>query len=197
MSTAAARPPGRPRSVASHQAIVTATLELLVEGGYRALTMEAVRARAGVGKATIYRRWKTKEELVTAVIEHLHQELQAPDKGSLAGDYEALARGVIGSAAKAGTMTFMPRLLAETVDDPDLHAIFYAHLAAPRRAVMREVLDRAVARGELRDDVDLEMVTDILVGPALYRILISAGDVSQLFAPRVLLEAVLTGLAPR
>ena len=198
MSAAAAkRPPGRPRSEASHQAIVQATLELLLEGGYRALTMEQVRARAGVGKATIYRRWQSKEELVTTVIEHLHSDLQAPDTGSLAGDYEALARGVVGSAAKAGVTTFMPRLLAEGLDNPDLHAIFYANLVAPRRAVMRTVLERAIARGELRDDVDLELVTDMLVGPALYRILISAGDVSQMFAPRKLLDAVLNGVAPR
>lgn len=196
MNTAAARPPGRPRSEASHQAIIKATLELLLEGGYRALTMEQVRARAGVGKATIYRRWQSKEELVTTVIEHLHQDLQAPDTGSLRGDYEELARSVIGSAAKAGMTTFMPRLLAEAVDNADLHAIFYANLVAPRRAVMREVLERAVARGELRGDVDLELVTDILVGPALYRILISAGDLSQLWAPRQLLDVVLAGLKP-
>ena len=197
MNVTAKRLPGRPRSEASHQAIVQATLALLLEGGYRALTMEQVRARAGVGKATIYRRWQSKEELVATVIEHLHSDLQAPDTGTLAGDYEELGRSVIGGAAKVGMTTFMPRLLAETVDNAELHAIFYANLVAPRRAVMRTVLERAVARGELRGDVDLELVTDMLVGPAFYRILITAGDVAQLFAPHELLDAVLNGVAPR
>ena len=68
------RTPGRPRSEASHHAIIQATLELLIEGGYGSLTMEAVRTRAGVGKATIYRRWPSKEELVRDAIVFLHDE---------------------------------------------------------------------------------------------------------------------------
>jgi AcrR family transcriptional regulator len=194
VTSATGRPPGRPRSAESHQAIVQATLELLLEGGYRALTMEQVRARSGVGKATIYRRWQSKEDLVATVIGYLHQDLQAPDTGSLAGDYEALAREVLTGAEKTGVTTFMPRLLADAVGNPDLHAIFYANLVAPRRAAMREVLERAVARGEVRADVDLELAIDLLVGPVLYRILISAGDVSTLVEPRVLVETVLAGL---
>ena len=85
------RMPGRPRSEASHQAIIEATLELLIEEGYGSLTMEGVRARAGVGKATIYRRWHSKEELVRDAIVFLHHEFETPDTGSLRGDYEALA----------------------------------------------------------------------------------------------------------
>ena len=83
------RMPGRPRSEASHQAIIQATLELLIEVGYGALTMDAVRDRAGVGKATIYRRWSSKEELVRDTIVFLHEDFAAPDTGSLRGDYDA------------------------------------------------------------------------------------------------------------
>ena len=200
MSDIAASPrrtPGRPRSAESHQAIIRATLELLLEKGYRSLTMEAVRTRAGVGKATIYRRWSSKEELVRDAIVFMHDDLQAPDTGSLRGDYEALAIGVRSAAQRAGAATFMPRLLGETANDPELHAIFYDNLVAPRRILLREILERAVARGEIRDDVDVELMIDLFAGPVIYRLLITRGDLTQLPALDDQLDALLNGLVPR
>jgi AcrR family transcriptional regulator len=191
------RTPGRPRSEASHQAIIRATLELLVETGYRSLTMEAVRTRAGVGKATIYRRWSSKEELVRDAIVYMHDDFEAPDTGSLRGDYEGIARAVVAASQRAGAATFMPRLLGDAANDPELHAIFYEHLVAPRRRATRTMLERAVERGELRADVDLELVMDLFAGPVVYRLLISGGDYSQLFGFDEQLDALLNGLAPR
>jgi AcrR family transcriptional regulator len=195
VSTAAGRRPGRPRSGEADQAIVRAALELLLEGGYRTLTMEAVRARSGVGKATLYRRFGSKEELVAHAVRHLHQDLGAPDTGSLRGDYEAISQAALATARTTNGAIFLPRLLAEAAGEPELHAIFYENLVRPRRAAMLEMLRRAVARGELRDDVDLELVVDLLTGPHIYRALISGGDIEQLFAPSELLEAVMRGLA--
>jgi len=189
------RTPGRPRSEASHHAIIEATLELLVEAGYGSLTMEAVRTRAGVGKATIYRRWASKEELVRDAIVFLHDEFDTPDTGSLRGDYEALATVVRASASRGGA-TLMPRLLGEAVNDPELFAIFRANLVEPRRAALRAVLARAVARGEIRGDIDLELILDLFAGPAVYRMLITAGDMSQMFSPEEQLDALMNGLAP-
>ncbi len=197
MSEAVQRPPGRPRSAESHQAIIRAVLELLVEDGFRSLTMEQVRARAGVGKATIYRRWSSKEELVRDAIVDLHHEFEAPDSGSFRGDYEAIAGMVMASAERAGAATFMPRLLAEAANDPELHAIFYEHLVEPRRGALRQILERAVERGELRDDVDLELAIDLLTGPTIYRLLITGGDFERLFSLDAMLDAVLGGLSPR
>ena len=191
------RMPGRPRSEASHQAIIRATLELLVENGYRSLTMEGVRARAGVGKATIYRRWSSKEELVRDAVVFMHDDIEAPDTGSLRGDYEGMAARVLSAAQRAGAATFMPRLLGEAANDPELHAIFYEHLVAPRRAQMRAVLQRAVARGEIRDDVDVELMIDMFAGPIVYRLLITGGDYAQLPTLDKQLDALLNGLAPR
>jgi AcrR family transcriptional regulator len=191
------RMPGRPRSAAWHQAIIRATLELLLESGYRSLTMEGVRARAGVGKATIYRRWSSKEELVRDAIVFMHDDLQAPDTGSLRGDYEGMASLVRSAARRAGAATFMPRLLGETANDPELHAIFYDNLVAPRRAQMRTILQRAMARGEIRDDVDIELMIDLFAGPVIYRLLITRGDLAQLPAINEQLDALLNGLAPR
>ncbi len=200
MSEAAASPrrnPGRPRSEASHQAIIRATLELLLETGYRSLTMDAVRARAGVGKATIYRRWSSKEELVRDAIVFMHDDIQAPDTGSVRGDFEGMAARVRSAAQRSGAATFMPRLLGETANDPELHAIFSANLVEPRRAQMRAILARAVARGEIRDDVDVELMIDLFAGPIIYRLLITRGDLAQLPALDDQLDVLLNGLTPR
>jgi AcrR family transcriptional regulator len=189
------RTPGRPRSEASHKAIIQATLELLVEVGYGSLTMEAVRTRAGVGKATIYRRWSSKEDLVRDAIVFLHDEFDTPDTGSLRGDYAALATVVRASATRGGA-SLMPRLLGEAVNDPELFAIFRAHLVEPRRAALRTVLERGVARGEIRADVDLELMIDLFAGPAVYRLLITGGDMSQMFSVDAQMDALMNGLAP-
>ena len=190
------RTPGRPRSEASHQAIIQATLALLIEAGYGSLTMEAVRARAGVGKATIYRRWSSKEELVRDAIVFLHDEFDTPDTGSLRGDYDALAMAVRASASRGGAASLMPRLLGESVSDPDLFAIFRANLVEPRRAALRTVLERAIARGEIRAGIDLELIIDLFAGPAVYRLLITGGDIAQMFSVEEQMDALMNGLAP-
>jgi AcrR family transcriptional regulator len=190
------RAPGRPRSEESHQAIIRATLELLLEVGYGSLTMEAVRQRAGVGKATIYRRWSSKAEVVRDAIVFMHEDFTHIDTGSLRGDYAAIAAQVRSSAGRAGATTFMPRLLGEAVNDPELHAIFVENLVQPRRDALGTLLRRAVERGELRGDVDVELMIDLFAGPAVYRMLITGGDISKMFAVEEQLDALLNGLRP-
>jgi len=190
------RAPGRPRSQASHEAIIRATLELLLEVGYGPLTMEAVRTRAGVGKATIYRRWSSKEELVRDAIVFLHEEFDVPDTGSLRGDYHAIAQMVRDSAARAGASRLAPRLLGEAVNDPELHAIFYENLVRPRRRALGGLIQRAVDRGEIRGDVDIDLLVDMFAGPAVYRLLITAGDLSKMFDVDEQLDVLLNGLRP-
>ena len=190
------RMPGRPRSEESHQAILQATLGLLLEVGYGPLTMEAVRTRAGVGKATIYRRWASKDELVGDAIVSLHEEFDVPDTGSLRGDYHAIAEMVRASARRAGASRLAPRLLGEAVNDPELHAIFYENLVKPRREALAGLLRRAVDRGEIRGDVDLELLVDMFAGPAVYRLLITAGDISKMFDVDDQLDVLLNGLRP-
>ena len=80
--------------------------------------------------------------------------------------------------------------------DPELHAIFFANLIKPRRDQMRLVLERAVARGEIRDDLDLDLMIDLFAGPAVYRLLITGGDMSKMFAVEDQLDALLNGLRP-
>jgi len=188
------RRPGRPRSPVADAAIVRATLELLLEDGYRGLTMEKVRARAGVGKATLYRRYGSKEELVAEAIRHLNQPIDRPDTGAVRDDVLAVARSVMAGAERVQFASFVPRLLAEAAGDREMHAIFYENLVAPRRAVMGEVLRRGVERGELRADLDVELAIDILTGPWVYRLLISGGEVYR-SDPTILLDLILGGLA--
>ena len=192
------RSPGRPRSAAADEAILSATLTLLVEDGYRALTMERVRERSGVGKATIYRRYASKEELVRAAIVHLNADIPLPDDtGSLEGDFLAVFQIVLARSQSTGALDLMPRLLGEVADDADMHALFSEHLVEPRRRVVRDVLRRAVERGEVRADVDVDLAVDLIVGPMIYRLIVAGGDASKLRDPREVLRIVLEGLRPR
>jgi AcrR family transcriptional regulator len=192
------RPPGRPRSAQSHEAIVRATLELLAEVGFQRLTMEQVQRRAGVGKATIYRRWTSKSELVKEAIQFFSAELPVPDTGALRTDYAVVGEAVLAIAADRNAALLMPRLLSEVGHDPELHALFTAHLVEPRRAVVRTLLERARDRGEIRDDVEIDLAIDMLVGPILYRFMIEGGDLRPAAerGPRML-DVLLSGLAPQ
>ena len=195
---ATARQPGRPRSVEADEAILRAALELLASDGYSSLTMERVRERSGVGKATLYRRYGSKEELVRAAIVHLNSDVPIPeDTGSLAGDFAATAQTILAGAARTGALTLMPRLLSEVAGNAEMHALFSVHLVEPRRRVVREIVRRAQARGEVRSDVDVELAVDMLVGPIIYRVIIGGGDVAKLGDPAAVPLTLLEGLRPR
>jgi AcrR family transcriptional regulator len=172
-----ARAPGRPRSAEADEAIVRATLEVLLEEGFRGLSVEAVRQRAGVGKATIYRRFPDKHALVRNAVAHVHADLQAPDTGDLMQDLDVVWEA--GYRSNARQTALAPRLLAESAEDPDMHEIFRSTLIEPRGEMMKTILRRAIERGELRDDVDLEVLIDLMVGPIIYRLLLDRGDATE------------------
>ena len=193
------RSPGRPRSAEADAAIIRATLEALREEGFRGLSVEDVRQRAGVGKATIYRRFPSKQDLVRAAIASLNPDLpEPPDTGSLRGDIATVFRLTYDAAIDRKTATFAPRLLAESADDDEFHALFREALIDPRRAALRSILERAIARGELRPDVNPELVIDMFAGPVIYRLLIDGGRLEGVKETMdALLDAVLLGITPR
>jgi AcrR family transcriptional regulator len=155
---------GRPRSEACDAAIEEAVLDLLVDDGYAGVTMEGVAARAGVGKATLYRRWPTKEQLVLAAVVHRCREhVVTPDTGSLRGDIVAHCAASLSKLRRHGAI--LRAFAAETSVNPALAEAFRRTFLDERRAAMREVLTRGVARGELAPDADLELLGDL--GPAL------------------------------
>ena len=185
---APARGRGRPRSEEAHRAILTATLTLLDEAGYRALTIEAVANRAGVGKTTIYRRWPSKLELVVEAVHELRPPGPPEDTGSVQGDFNVFQRSQVARVASTPLPRVAPRLISEAVGDPELHAAITRELIDPVRDAVREVLRRGVERGELRPDLDLDLATDVVHGTVVYRILITQGDLlaAASAVPRVL-----------
>jgi len=173
------RRPGRPRSPEAHAAILRAAMELALEGGLRGLSMEAIAARAGVGKATIYRRWKSKEALFAEAVQQMARTPEAPDTGTVRGDVETSTKAVLDGMTREA-LRIMPRLLADAADDPALLAAMQDALLTPRRAMIGEILRRGVARGELRADLDVELVTHLLFGSAIAHVLMSGGDTTAL-----------------
>jgi AcrR family transcriptional regulator len=186
----------RPRSAESHAAILRAALELVVEGGLNGTTIEGIAARAGVGKATIYRRWKTRDELFTEALRTVAVALPDPDTGSLRGDVMGIVSFNLEHTPRNAAL-LMPRLMVEAVDDPALFAVVREVLVDPRRDVLKAILRRAIARGELREDLDLDDVVDLLIGPLIYEILITGADMAAVaHLPARIVEIALEGIAP-
>ncbi|MCC3764175.1 TetR/AcrR family transcriptional regulator [Glycomyces sp. TRM65418] len=166
---------GRPRDRHVDHAIAAATRELLAERGYAKLTVDAVASRAGVGKAAIYRRFATKQEMIFAAAVHDMDEPPPPDSGSLRGDLAALCRTIAGQLSSAAP-DVVHGLLADLHGDTGLGARFNATFIERERFVIDTVLDRAVARGELAARPDAATVHALLLGPIFFWILILSGD---------------------
>jgi len=187
---------GRPRSEDSHEAILDAVLRLLDQEGYSALTIEGVARHAGVGKQTIYRWWKCKAELVLeAYANHAASKLPMPDKGSLRADLEWFFCGAFKRLTDISGPT-MRGLMADAVYDPEFLEILREVLIAKRRAVLLQVLERGRARGELRPDADLDVMSDLLFGALWYRLLVQHAKLDSRFAKQ-LVGSVLDGFGVR
>ena len=176
---------GRPRSEHAHQAILNAARELLMAEGFAALRLEHVAARAGVGKATIYRRWASKEELA----QELLTQLASPHIAVLNSDNtrEELLAAVVNPMRAVTETDFGPvirALLSQIATDPSLGDPFRASVVQARRAEIARVVERGIARGDLRPDADIDVATELLVGPVYFRLMF--GGVLDLdFAQRV------------
>jgi AcrR family transcriptional regulator len=166
----ASRGPGRPRDARHDQTILDATLRILLEEGYRGVTIEGVAARAGVGRPTIYRRWPSKPAVVVAaLVQSDRLALPAPDTGSLRNDLIAVQRHQVERMNAPDARRVTAGLIADLADDPELADTYVSQFLAPRRATVWEVLQRGVDRGELDADVDFAFIYDLLVGPLFMR----------------------------
>jgi AcrR family transcriptional regulator len=177
---APARGRGRPRSEKADQAILDATLRMLGTQGVAGTTIEGVAADAGVGKTTIYRRWPTKTDLILAAISNIVPPGEPPDTGTMAGDMAALAETQRRRLAGSGLSGIVPRLLAESMGDPQLHRDFVDRVVDPFRAMLRLFIERGIDRGELRPDLEVEPLVDLLHSIPIYKILMSRGDPASL-----------------
>ncbi len=185
---------GRPRSEEAHQAILEATLELLVEVGFSALTVEGVASRAGVGKATIYRRWPSKLPLVVEAFGNL-PGFEDVDTGTVSEDLKQMLRGYIQVFNATPLATVMPSLAGERAHNPELSQL-YDPVSRLRRRPLLAALERGVARGELEPDLDVELAADLVVGPIAVA-LFSKGARLQPKMVGPIVDLALRGLARR
>lgn len=167
---------GRPRSEEAHQAILDATLELLAEVGFSALTVEGIAARAGVGKATIYRRWSSKLPLVVEAFSNL-PALEDVDTGNLVEDLNQMLRSYLQLFTATPLAAVLPSLVGERTHNPELAELFDPVIKARRRPLLG-ALQRAVQRGELSAELDLDLAADLIVGPIAVRVFFTGGKVS-------------------
>ncbi|MFC0598155.1 TetR/AcrR family transcriptional regulator [Streptomyces palmae] len=155
---------GRPRDSRVDEAVASAVRELLVEVGYARLTMDQVAARAGVGKAAIYRRHATKQEMIFEVAAQGQFLAEPPARGSLRADLAAVLAEITGSMASAPPGA-LPGLLADIHADPGLLARFVTQYRGAQIQTLTEILDAAIARGELTSRPDAAILNAVLVGP--------------------------------
>ncbi|HEY2443508.1 MAG TPA: TetR/AcrR family transcriptional regulator [Streptosporangiaceae bacterium] len=193
------RRPGRPRSERADRAILEAALELFAESGPAGLCVEAIAARAGVGKATIYRRWAGKEELLFDALASLKSPLSDPAGESVRDDLVALLSVMCRDISDPRRARQYALLLGEGEKYPKLMERYKETVVEPRRDVIRAVLRRGVSTGELRPDTDVEVAMLALTGAVLARGRHDHGQPGGTlagFAER-LVDQLLRGLTPR
>ena len=188
--------PGRPRSEQAEQAIIEATLDLFAEQGFEGVCVEAIAARAGVGKATIYRRWPNKEELLLAAFGSLKSPYPEPAGLSVRDDLVAMVKVMCADKADPRKSRRYALLLGEGEKYPRLMARYKETVVEPRHEVLRAVIRRGMANGELRPDTDVEIVRLALMGTILAKEKSADGELNGDFAARVV-DELLLGLAAR
>jgi AcrR family transcriptional regulator len=170
---APARMPGRPRCDVTHKAVLRAAYDLLAEAGLAGFTIEAVAARSGVARTTIYRWWPSKGALaMEGFLEATAPDLAVPPTASVVADMQALLR-LFGRLLRGKAGRIIRGIIAEGQSDPETIKAFLVGFVMPRRAEVRAILARGVASGELRADVDAEMVLASLFGSLQMRMLMN------------------------
>jgi AcrR family transcriptional regulator len=187
---------GRPRSDRAHRAILDATRDLLVEGGFSKLRLEHVAERAGVGKATIYRRWRTREALVLELLMELASpHLDIEDVGDTRAELLAATVNPLRALTDTPFGPVIRALLSQIAGNPTLGDPFRAAVVQRRRDAIGQVIARGISRGDLRSDAEADLATELLVGPVYFRLMFG-GELTPRFAERIV-DAVLRGFAPR
>ena len=176
---------GRPRSAKAQRAVLDAARELFGEGGYSAATIDAVAARSGVAKTTIYRRWPNRASLLVEVLAEVHTAAVPLPAG---GDPARALVGELRDAADAMnglTGRLLSALLGEAQHDPDVCAELLEGLFYPRRATTARAIRRAQENGAIRPDVPPDIAADLFFGPLFYRLLVRHGPVTRTFMMQV------------
>jgi len=187
---ATGRRPGRPRSERAEQAILDATLDAIGECGIEGVRCEDVAARAGVGKATLYRRWQGKEELLIAAFASLKSPLPEPRGESVREDLTAMLAVLAADANDPRSAQQFALLHGEEQRYPLLVARYRDEVIEPRRQLIRSVLRRGIETGELRADTDVEVAMLALTGAVMARGKHDVTPAEPGFAERVVDELI-------
>jgi AcrR family transcriptional regulator len=189
--------PGR-RAERSRQAILDATRELLDQGDVGALTVEAVAARSGVAKTTIYRRWRDKWELAldAVMIDMLQPFGELADVGDTRKELLTFVDSVVTMLAATPFGPAMQGLVSQIATDPGLARVYREQVVQPRLAQLAPVIARGITRGDLRAGTDVRLIHELVVGPVFYRLLLSGAPLDHALGAR-LVDAVLAGFTPR
>ena len=178
---------GRPRDPAAGRAILDATIDLLAEKGYSCLTIDEVAHRAGVSKATIYRRWHSKLPLVLeAVQDGADSKVPVPNTGTVEGDLLAVVESYV-EVLTTPLGVALARLLADAAPDPVLRSAVHEGLVLRRQRALRTILERGVATGEIRADAhdDLDLVLELGSAALLHRLLVSDRPLDKAYAVKI------------
>jgi AcrR family transcriptional regulator len=175
---------GRPRSVEADQAILGATLDLASEVGITGMSMDDVAQRAGVSKATIYRRWCSKEALVLDALRSAALPFDDVDSGTLRGDLDLYVGELIQRFSPGPMNDVLPHLIEVSCHDETIRSSLDDYIRV-RRVPLRTILTRAVERGELPYDTDIDVTIDTLIGAFVYRRLLSHDAIDEHFAARL------------
>ncbi|MFG2503489.1 TetR/AcrR family transcriptional regulator [Streptomyces sp. NPDC048441] len=196
-----ARTGGRPRNAATDTAILESTRQALVELGWSKLTLGDVATRAGVAKTTLYRRWAGKSELVVDAVAELFDELELPDRGSLAADIEGVVLQFAALLCRPETKTALMAVVAESTSDEPLRERIRTSIVDRQKRLVLAGRRRAQERGELPPEPDAaaagrtaDLIFDVIAGAVVHRALVSAEPVDEDWARRFTL-LLLGGLA--
>lgn len=175
---------GRPRNPNIDREVVTAVLNTLHDGGYRAVTLDGIARKVKRARTSLYRRWPSKRHLVAYAVLSEMGASPAADTGTLRGDLQA-AVGTLLRAFGGPLRQALPGLVADMAHDVELAETFRREVLDARRKSMRAAFARAKARGEARGDLNLELVLDTLTGPFYYRVLFGHAPISRCMASDV------------
>jgi AcrR family transcriptional regulator len=184
---------GRPRNRQIDAAVLDATIAALDRAGYGRLTLEEVARQAGTTKPAIYRRWPSRQRLVLAALGQRLGDRRAPDTGCTLCDLDECLKLFVAAFRRMPPGVLGP-LFADCAGDRELRAAFMTTLFDPPRAAVRETLERAHARGDLRDDADLDLILDLTGSLIHYRALFGHAPTSDVEIERAV-EALLQGIA--
>ncbi|GAA0900068.1 TetR/AcrR family transcriptional regulator [Pseudonocardia zijingensis] len=188
------------RSERSRQAILTAAVDLLREVGYRKLTIEAIAARAGVGKQTIYRWWPSKGAVVLdgflAAVNEDPDDLSLPDTGDVAADLRGVVRAIVAELADPDLSGVSRALMIEMQEDVELADTARDRILAPQMRAIADRLRAAQDAGQLRADLDLAVAVELLVGPLYHRWLLRTAPLTEAYADTVT-DLALRALGPQ